>query len=413
MSRTLTSCAVLLLVSLISNPASAEREYSYSRDQYSCFVERLDLDVLGGNTSPPTMNSWVEALERGQMSRRELVSQVAGSAVFKASLVADLYQDVLGRDPDSSGLRYWSDNYRSSGQIAAELFGSEEYFESVNWNVEKYVDEVYRHFLSRSPDASGQQFWTSAIGKGMPRQRAVESLWYSIESSGLRVDRLYGRLLARRPDSAGRNYWATQLQNHDDIWLAAQLIRSAEYTERATGCQAAADPSSHAYPRVLVVGDSLTVGASRGGLSYWASAKYRTVVYALEGYTIEDGIRILRSINLADYDTVIFALGANDFRKDDAVLASKIDRAVGSAKGARMVWVNVDSGAQVLGGSVRFNTILSKMAKGYPNVTVADWDSFIRSRPDAQLLRHKDGVHYTPDGYRVMANWMLSLPTFV
>ena len=38
---------------------------------------------------------------------------------------------------------------------------------------------------------------------------------------------------------------------------------------------------------------------------------------------------------------------------------------------------------------------------------VADWAGYLGSLPDAEGYRAGDGVHYTPDGYRVMADWLV------
>lgn len=172
-----------------------------------------------------------------------------------------------------------------------------------------------------------------------------------------------------------------------------------------TGCskEDQADPT----PPTLVIGDSLTVGAEIGGLG----SDDAITIEAVEGRTTEQGVSVASKADLAAYDQVIVALGTNDYTDLEPEFAAKID-AMMTALGpdVPVTWVNVDTGTTKLAPAADgVNAALTAAAARYDNLTIADWDGSINGREDAEDLRAGDGVHDSPEGYRVRAAWMADL----
>lgn len=90
-----------------------------------------------------------------------------------AQIVAELYQDVLGRRPDAAGLQFWAsllEKGTSSDQIRAEMMKSPE----GRARVTEEVRGLYRNLLGREADAGGLAYWVNEIvtnGKSITQVR--------------------------------------------------------------------------------------------------------------------------------------------------------------------------------------------------------------------------------------------------
>ena len=160
---------------------------------------------------------------------------------------------------------------------------------------------------------------------------------------------------------------------------------------------------------VLVIGDSLTVGAQLRNLGTGTSANW--TIDAVNGRTTAEGTEVAQAADPAAYDRVIVALGTNDYPDTEADYAAKIDDMM-TALGTDVPvsWVNVDTGTDTLAeAETGVNAALTNATARHPNLAVADWSSYLNGRPDADSLRLGDGVHYQLDGYDVRARWMESL----
>ena len=76
-----------------------------------------------------------------------------------------LYHPAFARFPDSDGLEYWIDKY-SSGEnderaVASYFLTSDEFKERYGSNVSDttYVNNLYQNVLGRLSDSSGLNYW--------------------------------------------------------------------------------------------------------------------------------------------------------------------------------------------------------------------------------------------------------------
>ena len=103
-----------------------------------------------------------------------------------------LYNASFKRLPDPDGLAYWIDNF-SSGRntirvVASSFLGSEEFAERYGSNVtdEKYVTTLYQNVLGRAPDTGGLNYWLGQLSSGAEtRYEALLGFAESAENKAL------------------------------------------------------------------------------------------------------------------------------------------------------------------------------------------------------------------------------------
>src|SRR5690606_10822083 len=76
---------------------------------------------------------------------------------YEATQVVKLYNQVLGRDPEEQGIKFWVNGIKNGatyGQIASGIFESDERLTPI-------IEQFYRDYLLRDPagDAAGVAFW--------------------------------------------------------------------------------------------------------------------------------------------------------------------------------------------------------------------------------------------------------------
>lgn len=130
-----------------------------------------------------------------------------------AADVTGLYNSVLGRDPDTSGLAYWQAQYdagMSLSDISAAMMNSREYQDATGYLT---VEDLYLKLLGRSSDEVGFASWSQAYASGMPLRDIIYGFLVSPEfipqlhASMPDVTWFYNNVLGRAPDATGLPYW--------------------------------------------------------------------------------------------------------------------------------------------------------------------------------------------------------------
>jgi hypothetical protein len=156
--------------------------------------------------------------------------------------------------------------------------------------------------------------------------------------------------------------------------------------------------------KVFLVGDSLTAGAEASHQlpSTWT-------IDAKVGRTTAEGIEILKTTDVASYDAVIVALGANDYGATEAAYKDQIATVMTHVGATKPIWwVNVDVGSPKLAAAADGpNKALA--AAVYPNLKVGDWSTEASTKITA-AMRASDGIHYNAEGYKVYAAYLSALP---
>ena len=190
------------------------------------------------------------------------------------------YQNLLGHEPDSQGLAYWSGQIQSgvsAATVAAGIYNSTEHHtDQVNWMFNKllgrdagtdtiaffdgqlqagateaqvmttivqssefthgdtssatFVNNLYQKVLGRSPDA-GAAGWIAALSSGTSRASVAQSFLLSDEALTDVVDTYYENFLNREPASAEAAFWVTSMHNSQTPYesVALSILTSPEF----------------------------------------------------------------------------------------------------------------------------------------------------------------------------------------
>lgn len=199
----------------------------YIHAVYELFVNRP--------ASGDEVEAWCGRVRRGE--RQPLTDQLSVSDEWAGVQIAALYEDILRRPAEDGGRKFWLsqvENGMRIEEIAAEFYGSDEYFRKAGSTHGGYVDKLYVDLLGREADSDGRAFWVKILDRGQRTRTGVADEFYaSIESRSDRVRTLYQQVLDRNPDRAGWDYWAGQLTTLGDVKLAAYLAASQEYYENS------------------------------------------------------------------------------------------------------------------------------------------------------------------------------------
>ncbi len=106
-------------------------EYVEASGSAERYVDRLYSALLGRAADPDGRRYWVDLMTSGRASPPEIASGFYASVESRRGRVRALYLDVLGREPDASGLDHWTGRLLDFDDIllAAELAASDELFE--------------------------------------------------------------------------------------------------------------------------------------------------------------------------------------------------------------------------------------------------------------------------------------------
>jgi hypothetical protein len=104
-------------------------------------------------------------------------------------------------------------------------------------DAKSFVTSLYQNLLNRAPDPSGLSFYLQEINNGASNQQIATEIWRSPEHRGIQVDGFYLTFLHRNADTSGRAHWVNELLsgNLNELGVTANFLTSAEYmTTRTT-----------------------------------------------------------------------------------------------------------------------------------------------------------------------------------
>jgi hypothetical protein len=159
-------------------------------------------------------SSWNDALNSGA-SATSVVSGIEGSTEYLTDQVAALYRRYLNRSPEASGEQYWL-NILLQGdtleQVAEGIVSSPEYFQGHGGTDAGYVLGLYNQVLGRSPSTSELNGWVSALQAGESRLSVAVGFLTSTEYRTDLVETDYALYLGRAAEPSGLAYWVAALQ---------------------------------------------------------------------------------------------------------------------------------------------------------------------------------------------------------
>lgn len=205
--------------------------------------------------------------------------------------VERMYNVVLNRNPDATGLKNWVNKLNNHTATAADIvdgfFFSDEYKGKHKTSDEMIID-CYNAMLDRAPDSTGRANWKKYLDVGMTIQAVCNGFVESNEFNGLCekygiipgriklrqakdfnyertyfVYRLYKNCLGRTPDGTGLENWCKAIENgHTGSELVQGFIFSDEYKNK--------NSSNSDYIRMLYA-TMLGRTPDNSGLNNWSS----------------------------------------------------------------------------------------------------------------------------------------------
>lgn len=177
---------------------------------------------------------------------------VAYAAMSNSDFVTTVYEQTLGRAPDSSGLSYWTGLLSSGTDRSALLLSManvpelrQDLLTTQGDTTDAEVYRLYTAALGRTPDTSGLDYWSGVLSAGTSAlqiaQGFIASPEYQQTYGGLAnagfVNALYENVLGRAADTTGAAYWNTALQSGTS--RASVLLNFSDSLENRTGTAAA------------------------------------------------------------------------------------------------------------------------------------------------------------------------------
>ena len=220
-------------------PSIRSQAAAYSYDtrfaQARSVVQAMYEDILGRGVDPSGLMTWSSMLVGGS-SPASLVASLTSSAEYIRARITQAYQQTLGRDPDPGGMDSW---YRAIRARAATVDDVERRFLSSNefWTKSGgtdagYVTRLYETVLGRRPAPSDVDFWTARIA-AHGRDSMADGIWFSLEAAKIRAGVYYRTYLKREPDAAGLLTWAKVLLARGEGAVRIGIAGSEEYRAKA------------------------------------------------------------------------------------------------------------------------------------------------------------------------------------
>lgn len=202
-------------------------------------------DFLQREGDPQGVFYWGSHVDIGHFTRAQVVEQFFLSPEFQGAIapVARLYFAYFLRVPDREGLEFWSGRHAAGTplQSISDFFATSPEFVarySALTNAE-FVALVYRNVLGREPDSAGLTFWTGQLDSGATTRGGMmvgfsESAEYQAAiASEVYVTMMYLGMLRRGPDDVGFDFWVDYLDaGNSGIALISGFLSSSEYRQR-------------------------------------------------------------------------------------------------------------------------------------------------------------------------------------
>jgi hypothetical protein len=134
------------------------------------YVDQLFLQLLGRPADDAARNYFTALLDIGnsnrfltpeqqqQVARMQVVQLIQSSVEYRSNEVESLYESILNRAADTTGLNAWVAFLGAGGteqQVESEIMGSQEFVAAHGGTPAGFVIGVYNDILGRAPDPSG------------------------------------------------------------------------------------------------------------------------------------------------------------------------------------------------------------------------------------------------------------------
>jgi len=192
-----------------------EPQYSAGTSANQLFVENLYETLLGRTADSTGLQAWTDLLNQGA-SPSSIVQAIENSAEYRADEVYPLYQRYLNRPAVSSEVQMWENDLQSGEtieQVTASILGSDEYFQLHGSNNLAFLDALYEDTLGRSPDVVGIDAFSQMLAQGESRSAVAALVLNSTEYRTDLIESEYQTILGRKADQSGLLFFLGELSS--------------------------------------------------------------------------------------------------------------------------------------------------------------------------------------------------------
>jgi hypothetical protein len=217
---------------------------------HASLVDKLYHQVLGRAAEDDGLIYWAGQLDAGQPL--DVVAKgIFNSAERLDPLVEQFYHQYLGRDTDPSGLAHWVQDWQAQGDprdVVDSLLASQEFFDDAGDANAGYISLLYQRVLQRSEDQSGLEYWAGQMASPASESRLqIASRFYDTHEKHVDlVDFLFGEYFQGVSPLPDATPYVTDLDNGQTETLVEEaIIDSPAYGENPP------KPSAGAADRAL------------------------------------------------------------------------------------------------------------------------------------------------------------------
>ena len=196
------------------------------------FICALYQDILSRPADASGLSTYQAQLSGGT-SRATVAEELLTSTEYRQDLITSCYQQYLGRPADAGGLATFLDLFgqgASAENIQAAILGSAEFANRSGGSDDDFVAALYQDLLDRPVDAAGLTTFTGQLATGTTRSAVAEELLTSAEYRSDLVASYYQAYLGRPADDGGISTFLGQFaQGAPDDAVQAALLGSAEF----------------------------------------------------------------------------------------------------------------------------------------------------------------------------------------
>jgi hypothetical protein len=171
-----------------------------------CLVAQIYEDLLQRPVDLSGLVSWSMLLDQG-LSPIQIVAAIEQSPEYRTLEVQNLYHALLGRAADASGLNTYVSFLQAGGtveQVETTLLTSPEFLQSRGAETDSgFLQALYTTVLGRNIDPPGQQFFSQILAAGVSRSLVATLVVNSVEAEQNQVQSYYQRFLRRSADPSG------------------------------------------------------------------------------------------------------------------------------------------------------------------------------------------------------------------
>ena len=206
-------------------------------------VNRLHADLLGRAPTSAERNAAVARLANGTVALDAYIAsfRVSTDHVSNVDPVTRLYRAYFLRIPDKGGLTFWIARRRAGTSLASisESFARSAEFKTRYGTLTNlaFVNRVYQNVLGRPGESSGVSFWTQQLNSGKRKRGQVmtgfseSSEYKNAQTSEVTTSVYWILLLGRSPTAGEFSAAVAQLEGGTTpTGLARSLLRSVEYS---------------------------------------------------------------------------------------------------------------------------------------------------------------------------------------